>query len=197
MKKPLLIFVVVLLAGAGWFALHRANEGGPHRRPPFDAPVEVATGVGANAAPSAPQAPTMGTTAPQASPSPPLPLAFEYADAQPAPDGSFAVRWDFGATARLHPGEAVRVRLPFAAEPYTAIVQEASSIEGTRRTSGRLQDDRGVDSWPFSMTLSTDGRYVTANFQTGAAQFSVEADPRGGRLKDAATEAARLDNDAQ
>ncbi|MDR0181693.1 hypothetical protein [Lysobacter arvi] len=195
MNKPLVFFVAALLAGAGWYALHRAGENRVHR---FDrlaetGPVvsETADRAGPHAARTAPGSRT-SLGAPHGAE---LPLAFDYAAGQPQPDGSFAVRWDFEATRTLRPGDVMRVHLPFAATPYTASVQEESTVGGTRRLTGRLREDDGIDSWPFSVTLSADRQYVAANFETAAAHFSVEADPRGGRLKDTQGDGT-LENDA-
>ena len=196
MNKPLVFFVAVLFAGAGWFALHRADEGRLHRRDPFSETAVVASDVGTSTLPSARRMSPPNDIPPRRFDAADVPLAFDYIGEQPGPDGSFAVQWDFDATADLHPGDAVRVRLPFATAPYTAVVQEEATVEGIRRITGRLQDDHGVDSWPFSITLSADRQYVAANFETGAAQFGVDAGPGGGRLKDGRAEAAQLDDDA-
>ena len=198
MKKPFALFAIVLLAGAGWFALRSASRHDTPVRDPFAAPTATdADSPEPAPAPALPSAGRTDTIPPRPSPQPSAPSVFAYAESALQPDGSFSVTWNFDATSKLQPGDTLQVRLPFATEPYTAIVEDETTVEGVRRVSGRLQDDRGIDSWPFSITLSTDRKYATANFQTDAAQFSVTADPRGGQLKDTTGEAAKLENDMQ
>jgi hypothetical protein len=196
MKKPLAFLTVVLLAGAGLLALHRGDEADHDRQKPFAAPVASTASVDPQA--FATRAPSGGPA--HAMPIRPdlaadAPLAFDYTDEPLLADGSFPVKWNFEAWSRLGPGDVMKVRLPFGAEPYTAVVLEDVSFDGTRRLSGRLQDDQSIDSWPFSMTMSSDGQYVTANFTAAAASFSLDADQRGGHLKNTAGDEARLDGD--
>jgi len=46
-----------------------------------------------------------------------------------------------------------------------------------------------MKDWPFSITLSEDGRFVAANFSTASDHFSSEAGERGGRLFSAGNDA--------
>ncbi len=191
MKKPL-AFLAVVLAGAGLFALHRAGEAGTAEPLPAQLPTTASTDSFAMPSASPRVANAMAHRPDLASATP---LAFDYADQPLLPDGSTPVKWNFDALTGLHPGDAMKVRLPFGAEPYTAIVLQDVSSNGMRRLSGRLQNDQDIDSWPFSITLSPDGQYATANFTTAAASFNVDGDRRGGRLKDVAHDQAMLDGD--
>lgn len=201
-KTIAIIAAVVLLAGAGAILLHRAGRGEPAHQTPFAAHVDAdipSDSTSPGAAPLLPHA-TADTAHPGSNPASQadatLPLAFDYDASQPEADGSLPVDWNFEATAKLRPGDSIRVRLPFAAQPYRAIVTDETTQEGVRRITGRLQDDGGIDSWPFSISLAADGKYATANFETGAAHFTVDADPRGGHLRDARATEAQLDHDA-
>lgn len=196
MKKPLAFLMLVLFAGAGLFALHRMGEA--DRKEPFTAPPASTGSAGPQAAFATP-APSRHGPANAMQIRPALaadaPLAFDYTDKPLLADGTFQVQWNFEASSQLRLGDVMKVRLPFAAEPYTAIVLEDTSSNGTRRLSGRLQDDQNIDSWPFSMTMSSDGQYVTANFTTATGSFSLDATPRGGHLRSTAVDEAWLHDD--
>jgi hypothetical protein len=195
-KRPLALIAVIVLAGAGLFALHRTGEA--DRKKPLATP-PASTGSAASQEAFAMPAPSHGAANAmpiRPDPASGAPLAFDYTDQPMLPDGSLPVKWNFEALSQLQPGDSMKVRLPFGAEPYTAIVLDDVSSNGMRRLSGRLQNDRDIDSWPFSMTLSSNGQYVTANFTNAAASFNVDGDQHGGRLKDTAGDEARLEHDA-
>lgn len=124
---------------------------------------------------------------PNAPYAPNLPRLFQLTREAQRPDGSFPVQWDHARIQALRPGDVFGIDMPGSDEPYTAQVADEENFDGARRLSGRMHDG-GIESWPFSLTLSSDGYTVVGNLTTAVGHFSVDADANGGRLRSAADE---------
>nr|WP_315595164.1 hypothetical protein [uncultured Cupriavidus sp.] len=124
---------------------------------------------------------------PDAPDAPDLPRLFRLTREAQRRDGSFAVQWDHARVQALRPGDVFAIDMPGGDEPHTAQVAGEESFDGGRRLSGRMHDG-GIGSWPFSLTLSSDGYTVVGNLTTAIGHFSVDADANGGRLRSAAEE---------
>lgn len=128
----------------------------------------------------------------------PLPQLFHYQESAPyEAGGERPITWDFSATQELRPGDSFAVILPSSGEPSEAVVMDESSVAGNRRLEGKLLTNDGMRDWPFSITLSEDGRYVAANFATATDNYSMEASERGGRIFSARNDAYLMEQDGQ
>ena len=112
----------------------------------------------------------------------PFPRLFRLASEAQRPDGSFPMQWDYTHLQTLGAGDTFAIDMPGSDEPYVAMVTNEESFDGSRRLAGRIHDG-GIESWPFSLTVSSDGYTVVGNLTTGAGHFAVDADANGGRLR--------------
>ncbi len=112
----------------------------------------------------------------------PFPRLFRLASEAQRPDGSFPMQLNYTHLQTLGAGDTFAIDMPGSDEPYVAMVTNEESFDGSRRLAGRMHDG-GIESWPFSLTVSSDGYTVVGNLATAAGHFAVDADASGGRLR--------------
>lgn len=118
--------------------------------------------------------------------------AFQYLEQKPRSDGSYAIVWNFAATQNLQLGDSLRIALPLESQPRVAKVDSESRFEEIRSLTGTLEGADGLPTGRFSITLSTDARYVAASFTIDDGQYVLEAQGGAGTINDTANEGALL-----
>lgn len=100
---------------------------------------------------------------------------FNHLSDQRLSDGRRFIRFNTPALTTLEVGEAFRIPLIHSELIYTGTVDKITEFEGIKRFTGSFAELAGNQINRFSMTISSDGQYVAANFATDTEAFTLEA----------------------
>ena len=140
-----------------------------------------------------------------ATPAPPSPFsagsraatasAFPWLSARQLDDGRRFMKVDIAALNALEVGSGLEVEVAEPGVLWPALVEGEQRIEDVRRLTGSWWDASGREH-AFSLSLSSDGRYVAGSFDAGDGQRVFEALEGAGWMQVAGTAMAEPGGEA-
>ncbi|MBU2713195.1 hypothetical protein [Zooshikella harenae] len=100
---------------------------------------------------------------------------FDYLSDQQLHDGRTFIHFEMQALNEFEVGHTFHISFIQDGQTYTGKVNSITEFEGIKRITGSFEGLPKGQINRFSMTISEDGNYVSANFSPGAESFTLEA----------------------
>jgi len=107
-------------------------------------------------------------------------------------DGRHLVRVDVQKIKDLAQGSRFEMYFEELGRPYNALVEAETEFDGIRRLTGSFEGSSKDEISQFSITLSSDNSYVSANFSLKGHSFTSESKNGVGWVNDIRNENERL-----
>jgi len=107
-------------------------------------------------------------------------------------DGRHLVRVDVQEIKNLMPGSRFEMYFEELGRSYSAFVEAEAEFDGIRRLTGSFEGSSKDEISQFSITLSSDNSYVSANFSLKGHSFTSESKNGVGWVNDIRNENERL-----
>ncbi|WP_163832130.1 hypothetical protein [Spartinivicinus ruber] len=100
---------------------------------------------------------------------------FDYLSDRQLHDGRSFIRFETQALNQFEVGHAFHISFIDAGQKYTGKISSITEFEGIKRITGTFDGLQKGQINRFSMTISDDGSYVSANFSPGIESYTLEA----------------------